>query len=187
MKKNIFSAFALAIVAVVFIQCDDDDAPALEYKQQGVIKGTVSGTTEIGNASINESFSYSQYQPALYDPDDGMSRYEVNDDGTIEIYVLRQDFKTGGYFYLDLQLDNGSDTTPSTYCDIRYRDNDFNGKVLDFYMSSSGNNLTISDFSFEQSSGRLKGNYVLTGDENSTGKNATVTGSFDVQVKQFVY
>jgi hypothetical protein len=184
--KSIFTAFAFAMAAVIFTQCDDDDVPALEYKQQGVIKGTITGTTEMDNISINESFSYSQYQAALSNIEDGTSYYEVDDDGEIDIYVIRQNFETGAYFYLAFSLDNANDTTPSKYCEMSYRDDDFNGKSFVFYMGSSGNNFTISDFSFEQASGRLKGKYVLEGDENSTGKNATVTGEFDIVVKQLI-
>jgi hypothetical protein len=184
--KSIFRIFGLAVATLMFAQCDDDDVPALEYLQQGVIKGTITGTTSEGSVAINESFSYSQYQPGLYGVD-AISYYETEDDGSIEINVVRQDLRTGGYFSLAFELDNAADTSPDAYVNLQYRDKDFNGKILDFYTSSSGNELTISDFTFESASGRTKGKYVLEGDENSTGKNATISGEFDVVVKPLIY
>jgi len=184
--KSIFRVFGLAVVTLIFAQCGDDDVPALEYLQQGVIKGTITGTTSEGSVAINESFSYSQYQPGLYGID-GISYYETDDDGSIDIYIVRQDMKTGGYFTFRFSLDDAADTEPDAYVNLQYHDNDFNGKILDFYMSSSANDLTISDFSFESASGRTRGKYVLEGSENSTGKNATVSGEFDVVVKPIIY
>lgn len=184
--KSIFRILGLAVVTLMFSQCNDDDVPALEYQQQGVIKGTITGTTSEGSIAINESFSYSQYQPGLYGIE-GFSFYETDDDGSIDIYIVRQDMKTGGYFTFRFSLDNAADTEPGAYVNLQYHDSDFDGKIFDFYMSSSGNDLTISDFSFETASGRTRGKYVLKGSENSTGKNATVNGEFDVVVKQVVF
>jgi hypothetical protein len=184
--KSIFRIFALAVATLTFTQCDDDDVPALEYQQQGVVKGTITGTTSEGSVAINESFSYSQYQPGLYGVDD-ISYYETDDDGSIDIRIVRHDLKTGGNILLAFSLDDAADTSPSVYSTLQYHDNDFNGKILDFYTSSSGNEFTISDFSFESASGRTKGKYVLEGDENSSGKNATINGEFDVVVKPIIY
>lgn len=184
--KSIFKVFALAVAMLMFVQCDDDDVPALEYQQQGVVKGTITGTTSEGSVAINESFSFSQYQPGLYGVD-GISYYEKDDDGSIDIRIVRHDLKTGGYILLTFSLDDAADTSPSANLTMQYHDNDFNGKIFDFFTSSSGNEFTISDFSFESASGRTKGKYILEGDENSTGKNATVGGEFDVVVKPIVY
>jgi hypothetical protein len=184
--KSIFRVFGLAVATLIFSQCGDDDVPALEYQQQGVIKGTITGTTSEGSVAINESFSYTQYQPGLYGIQ-SISYYETDDDGSIDIYIIRFDVETGGYFNFRFSLDDAADTQPNSYMNMQYRDNDFNDKVLDFYMSSSGNDLTISDFSFESASGRTKGKYVVEGTENSTGKNATISGEFDVVVKQVVH
>lgn len=184
--KSIFRVFGLAVATLMFMQCDDDDVPALEYQQQGVIKGTITGTTSEGSVAINESFSYSQYQPGLYGVS-AISYYETDDDGSIEIRIVRQDLKTGGYFTFTFSLNDAADTSPDAYLNMQYHDRDFNGKIFDFYISSSANELTISDFSFESASGRTRGKYVLEGDENSTGKNATVSGEFDVVVKPIIY
>jgi hypothetical protein len=184
--KSIIRVFGLAVVTLIFSQCGDDDVPALEYLQQGAIKGTITGTTSEGSVAINESFSYTQYQPGLYGIEN-FSYYEIDDDGSIDMHIVRQDLEDGGDFTFRFSLDDAADTEPAAYMNMQYHDNDFNGKILDFYTSSSGNELTITDFSFESASGRTRGKYVLTGTENSTGKNATVSGEFDVVVKQVVY
>lgn len=183
--KNIFRAFVFPVAALLLVQCGDDDVPALEYQQQGVIKGTITGTTREGSVAINESFSYSTYQPGLFGID-GFSYHRTFDDGSIEVYIVRQDVNAVGYFAFRFLLEDAADVTPEGYLNFLYHDKDFNGKILDFYMTSAGTGLTISEFSFESASGRAKGKYVLEGANNSTNKNATITGEFDVAVKELV-
>jgi hypothetical protein len=117
-----------------------------------------------------------------------MSYYEINDDGSIYARVIRHDVNTGGYVGFYFTLDDENDVTPEdVYYIVIYRNNNLDGKAFDFSTSSSGNDFSISDFSFDISSGRTKGKYVLEGTSNTTSKNATVTGEFDVVIKQVVY
>jgi hypothetical protein len=185
--KSAFKVLLMAAAIIVFARCSDDDEPALEYRQQGFVKGTIAGTTGSSSAIINESFTYSQYLPGLYG-EEGMSYYEINDDGSIYARVIRHDVNTGGYVGFYFTLDDENDVTPEdVYYIVIYRNNNLDGKAFDFSTSSSGNDFSISDFSFDISSGRTKGKYVLEGTSNTTSKNATVTGEFDVVIKQVVY
>ncbi|HEY9005267.1 hypothetical protein [Ohtaekwangia sp.] len=179
------TVLAMALCALVFFSgCSDDDVPAIEYVEQGFVKGTIKGTASDDKTAIDEQFSYNRYLPSsYYGP--YSSLYSVNSDESINIQIIRQDMQTGGIMSFQLTLANAQDTSPSYSISLTYiKETD---KILYFSMSTGSTNVAqISNFSFNASTGQVKGDYSLSGDKNSTDNTATVTGSFDVVVKKVI-
>lgn len=184
-SKRIFSSLLLIVVlSLAFTACKDDPQPAYEYKSQGYIKGKLTGTSEDNQYTFNEDFTLTQYSPFNGTPS---SAYQVNTGGSYSVAFVRSDFNNNRTVYISFFLDNASDTTPSDIeIDVTY-DKELSDKFVSFYMESSvDNTTTISDFTFDSSTGRAKGKYSLSGSDNSTGKAATITGDFDVVLKRNV-
>ena len=188
MKKNNLLLLGAICALSIFSSCNDDDIPAIEYEEQGVIKGTITGTASDDATAINEQFSYSRYNPSYYT---GLysSSYDLDDDGSIEMQIIRQDVKTGGGVQMNIYLDNASDTSPEYEINVVYIEE--SDKILYFSTegdsySDSDNESSITNFSFDSASGRVKGDFSISGNDNSTDNNSTVTGSFDVVVKQTI-
>lgn len=188
MKKNNLLLLGAICALSIFSSCKDDDIPAIEYEEQGVIKGTITGTASDDATSINEQFSYSKYNPSYY-TGPYSSSYSLDDDGSIEMQIIRQDVQIGGGVQIRLYLDNASDTSPDYEIGLTYvKETD---KILYFYTAGdsyaeSDNESAITNFSFDSASGRVKGDFTISGNDNSTDNNAMVTGSFDVVVKQSI-
>jgi hypothetical protein len=90
---------------------------------------------------------------------------------------------------LNLYLENATDTSPEYEINVVYIEE--SDKIL--YFSTSGdsyedsdNESSITNFSFDLASGRVKGDFSISGSDNTTDNNSTVTGSFDVVVKQTI-
>jgi hypothetical protein len=183
MKNNLLLSGAFCALTF-FASCSDDDIPAIEYKEQGSIKGQITGTASDDATAINESFSYSKYNPGYFDGPYA-SNYVVNDNGTIDIQIVRQDVQGGGGVYINLLLDGPGDTSPAYEVELTYiKESD---KILYFSTESdSDNESDLTNFSFDAASGRVKGDFSIEGSDNSTNNDATVTGSFDVVVKQVI-
>jgi hypothetical protein len=188
MKKNNLLLLGAFCALSIFSSCDDDDVPAIEYEEQGVIKGTITGTASDDATTINEQFSYSRYNPGYYDGPYASS-YILDDDGSIEMQIIRQDVQLGGGVRIGLYLESASDTSPEYQIRLDYlKETD---KILYFSTSAdsyfeSDNESSISNFSFDSASGRVKGDFTISGNDNSTDNNAIVSGSFDVVVKQSI-
>jgi hypothetical protein len=113
------------------------------------------------------------------------SYYEVNDDNSIQIYASRQDLKGGGAS-VQLYLETAADTSPDYNVYVTYLKEE-STKIIYFNMSTNGSNeATLTNFSFDQASGRLKGDFTITGENNSTDNAATIAGSFDLVVKESI-
>lgn len=189
MKKNNLLLLGAFCALSIFSSCDDDDIPALEYEEQGVIKGTITGTASDDATAINEQFSYSKYFLAGEEEGPYSSIYVTYDNDAVQMQIIRKNVQTGGEARLDLYLDDSSDTSPEYEIELSYiKETD---KILYFstYADSdedSNNESSITNFSFDSASGRVKGDFTISGNVNSTNNNATVTGSFDVVVKQAI-
>ncbi|HEY9044716.1 MAG TPA: hypothetical protein VIN08_02425 [Ohtaekwangia sp.] len=179
------SVLAMALCALVFFTgCSDDDIPAIEYIQQGSVQGSITGTASDDKTAIDEQFTYNRYAPsAYYGP--YSSLYSVHDDESIDIQIVRQDMQTGGLVTLQLSLDNEQDTSPDYNISITYiKETD---KILYFSMSTGSSNVSqLTNFTFNTTTGQVKGDYSISGISNSTNNTATVTGSFDVVVKKII-
>lgn len=185
MKKRslIVSAFLGLALTLGFTACDDDEvSPGLEYESQGFIKGDITGVSEDGSYVFDDDFKYSNYSLLL----STFSTYELNDDGSYEISLRRADFDDYGNATIGFTLDDENDTTPDGISiSLTWAEED-DDRIVTFSMGSSGNTATITEFSFNPETGRAKGKFSLSGDNNSTDNNALVTGSFDVIAKPIV-
>ncbi|HEY9044715.1 MAG TPA: hypothetical protein VIN08_02420 [Ohtaekwangia sp.] len=182
--NTVLKIYMLAVVALL-TACKDDDIPALEYQQQGFVKGTINGVASDNKTIINKSYEYTQFAPGLYPNGAAYSYYQVKPDGTINIRVLRQDIATGGYLSMGFSLSNDTDTSPDGI-NYTFQYTEKSDPYISFGMESGENDITITDFSFEKSSGHLKGKFEITGSANSTGNDARVTGEIDVVIKEVI-
>jgi hypothetical protein len=188
-KKNLLTTlFALAL-SLAFIGCSDDPQPAFEYRSQGFIKGTLTGTTNDNSYTFNEDFRFTQYTTAFSGDDIEAATYVVNDGGSYSVSIVRSDYDGSGYARISFLLDNASDKTPSNInIDFSYTIEESN-KFIVFYIDSDVDNTTTipeADFSFDAITGKVKGKFTLEGSDNSTEKSAKVTGEFDVVAKKIV-
>jgi hypothetical protein len=178
MKRIPLFLSILSVAAVLLGGCQDE-VPALEYANQGSIKGTITGSTQ-GNTVLNDQFTYSQYEKWRKASD-----YRI--DGGVYIFSLgRGDFNTGGSSFLEFTLSNASDTSPDNPRLIIEYYKDASDKYVYFYMDSdeAPNTISITEFTFNPSTGQIKGKYSITGTSNTTGKSATVAGDFDLIAKR---
>lgn len=186
MKKRswIVTLFLGLAMSFAVMSCNDDDIdPGLGYESQGYIKGSITGVSSDGSYVFDEDFNYKNYSLLL----NSISTYEIDGD-IYEFELSRADFDDYGSASIRFELSGAEDTTPD---DIRIsiswaeeRKND----IITFSMNSTNgeNTVAITDFSFNEDTGRVKGKYTMTGTGNSTNKNALVTGEFDVVAKPII-
>lgn len=180
----IVSTFLGLALSFGFMSCNDDDndAPGLEYESQGYIKGNITGVSEDGSHVFDEDFKYTDYSLLL----NTVSTYERNDDNSYEIDLTRADYGDYGQASISFDLSDAEDTTPENInISITWADEE-DDQFITFNMSSGGNTVTITDFSFNPETGRAKGKYTLNGTNNSTDNNALVSGDFDVIAKPVI-
>lgn len=180
---KLFASILMLVLFVSFSACEDDPQPAIEYKTEGFIKGTIVGTSGDGSYTFNDDFNYKQY--ALFG--ESVSYYEINDDGSYEIELVRNNFETGGYARIRLDLSDAADTTPENIGFWITYFKESSDQLIYFSMSSGiENTFEITDFNFNAETGKVTGEYTLSGSDNSTDKNATITGEFNVTAKKIV-
>jgi hypothetical protein len=187
MKKYVL--FAMVVTALITVAgCSDDDIPALEYSTQGEIKGTIKGTRRNEDVTFEETFAYSRYQKTEGDH----SRYYLHtdlgapgDEG-ISINVYRGDMTLGGFVRLSVDMDNATDSTPNVRANVSFVKEDKQIFVFTAVadMNEYADDLKVTNFSFDQPSGRLRGDFSFATPYNSTTKDAEVTFSVDVVVKR---
>lgn len=169
----------------LMVSCDDD-TPAVEYKTGGSIKGTITGTQSDGTTEIDESFNYKQYL-RVYDGE-GVSGYQIDaDDGEVYISIFRRDINKGGYVYMNIYMDSESDTDPEVNFYLNYMEQTATERFVFSSSSSTSDDLTLSDFSFDSETGRVMGTFSIENSDNSSGNDATIEGTFDVTLAQLEY
>lgn len=184
MKKTNLMMALFAALAMVFTGCKDEEIPALEYKSQGFIKGTLVGETSEGE-DLNEQFTFSQYT--------GISSYyssfeNIEDEDFYSFRISRQDINNGGHVELVFTLDE-LNSTSTIGPDITFSfKKETNNQITLFDVSNhyGVNTKEITNLSFDENTGRLKGNFEIVGNKNSSGEDATISGEFDVIVKKIV-
>ncbi len=181
-QTKIFASLLMVVLSISFIGCSDDPQPALEYKTDGYIKGKIVGISEDNSYTFNDDFNFTQYSTLV----GAGSTYEIYDDGSFYIQMERFEFSSGGSAELSFELSNAADVTPDNMdIEIRYY-KELNDKIVYFNMENDGNTFSITDFTFDVTTGKVKGKYTLSGSFNSTYKNATVSGDFEVTAKKLV-
>lgn len=185
MKKRswIVTLFLGLTLSFAMLSCDDDVEPGLGYESQGYIKGNITGVSSDGSYVFDEDFNYKNYSLLL----NSVSTYEI-DGGTYEFRLSRADYDDYGQAYISFELSDADDNTPNNVeIEINWakeRRND----IITFNMDSDdgANTVSITEFSFNEDTGRVKGKYSMNGSSNSTNKNALVTGEFDVIAKPVI-
>ncbi len=181
-QTKVFASLLMLVLSSFFIGCSDDPQPALEYKTEGYIKGKIVGVSYDNSYAFSDDFNYSQYLSL-----GGIeSYYQINDDGSYYIGLIRSDYSSRGSVKLEFKITNTTEVIPvQSYWYVEYY-KELNDKIVKFNMSSSNNTVVITDFTFDAATGKVKGKYTLSGSTNSTHKNATVSGDFDLTAKKRV-
>ena len=179
MKKKKYITLLLCAGSLLFIRCKED-APAIEYIQQGLMKGTVRGTFYDNETEFNESFNFSAYAPALGGDFPG---YKVDEDGTVVVFAYRYDVSTNSYMNLVIYLyDEGMNPLLSDFNFWLYRE-----REEIFVLGMDGNNdVTLTNLSFDIKTGRFKTDIQVEGSHNTTENDATLEASVDVVLKHWV-
>jgi uncharacterized lipoprotein YehR (DUF1307 family) len=183
-KSSVWIALFAIAISGFLTSCNDDDdpQPALEYKTEGTIKGKITGVTKDNTYTFNDDFNFTQYSLLT----DAYASYQVNTDGSYDINLTRADYANDGLANISFGLSTAADTTPDdAEFEIDYY-KEVDNKIIYFSMNSDDgtNTLTFTDFSFDSSTGKVKGKYTMGGATNSTTKNATVAGEFELMARK---
>jgi lipopolysaccharide export LptBFGC system permease protein LptF len=186
--RNLLPPIVALLFVSILMSCGDDPQPALEYKAQGYMRGTITGTSFDESYTFNDKFSYAQYisgdnSTYTYMPDNDLYYFSIN----------RSDYNNSSAFSIYFTIENFSDTTPeNAMYNFGYK-KELKNKIVTFSMYSGfygGDTkeeaMQISDFSFNEDTGRVRGKYTVTSDNNTTQKNASITGDFDVVLKKII-
>jgi hypothetical protein len=195
MHHNITSFLTVTLFCTVILVtgCQNDDIPALEYRSSGVIKGTIQGTSRNGDV-LNEDFKYTQH-PRAWNTAEQQNwatvphytvtpAHEGNPFETTVINLYSESTSETGQANIRLYLWDEDQTKVSAWnVNMLHREQKDNQTVVfEWY----GSQTEITEFSFDRTSGRVKGKFILSGASNSTGKDARVEGEFDMTIKQLV-
>jgi hypothetical protein len=194
MKK--LSVLAFASVLLIFGGCKKE-GPAgptgatgsagsnYSMPSDGYIKGTITGTRADGITPINISFNHAYYQsigtmtPGGWWVDTAFSFTRYN--GSVQ---SSQNNNISLYF----DITNLSSSTPSVWASTtagQFWQNDGNTKIFDFSFNSSST-ITITNFSYNNSTGVVSGSFTVNISSTSTGYPATITGTFQATLKEYV-
>jgi len=171
-------AFIWSLVA-----CKQDDPdPDLGFKQEGFIKGKITGVSKDNSYTFNDDFNYTQYSLLT----GSNATYELRGDTAFYFLLTRAD-NSVGYANIGFWLPKTNSVAPyNFYMNISYTKETPN-ELIQFAMTSiSKNSFVITDFSFDQSTGKVKGKYSLVGKGIYSGKDATVIGEFELTAKKEV-
>ena len=172
----------LMLVSALSITGCKEEIPAIKYRQQGFIKGTINGTAYDDKTPFTRSFTYTQYSPLL---NFWNSTFRLKTDGSVYLQASRIDFVTAGNVQFSMQLKDVGAKAPldQTFALAYYEEGN---EIFFFDMQEFKNSISFTDFSFDADTGRLKFNYTLKGETNSTNNTAVVTGSVDIVLKKEV-
>lgn len=189
MNKLIKSAASLALVmfAFGFVSCDDDDVKVLglnKAARYGNIRVTFEGTRPDG-----ESFEATKNFKFM--AEDGPYSSEVEFDGSfMEFDITRwygavDDYNNYNYANLELEVDNDEvDDTEFFVATsiISTSDNTF-FYINDYFYPTAEE---ITDYSFNEDTGKLKYKFTTTSTDNTTGFDLTITVEVDVTVFEYI-
>lgn len=178
--KNLLAISLLSVL--MFSSCKKDEKGDTVFFGNGSVTGTIKGT-KLDNSVLDETFTFSKYLPILNE-----QYYQINYNNNNQYdFNIEYSDENSNSFNLEFTLSALTDNTPA---DIDFYINYYKtkeaNKILHFDMSENNNTTVISDFSFEANTGRLKCKLVVTGTNNTTEKNATVTANIDITLKERV-
>lgn len=176
MKKHFSYLILFTLCIGMMSSCKKDEGEDL-FVKNGSVKGTINGIAQDATV-LDESFSFHTYLDYM-----DKQYYQVT---TVGDYDFTIDFsrEDGSTLRIEFTLSSATDNIPSS---VYFNLNNYTRKdntLIDFSMRSINNNFSLTDFSFDEKSGRTKGKFIITGDDNSTNNSATVTGTFDVNLEK---
>ncbi|MBT1690872.1 hypothetical protein [Dawidia soli] len=177
MKKRpmMMRSFAVALVCTASVALTNCANEADQIKSSTTASGEVAGNFVKGTVGEN-TFQFAQSPGASVGNTD--SYYIVRDNGDIDVNIFRNDGENGAAM-LYFVLKNGDVQNPSEpYMQITNAD----GFVMD--SNAASNKLTVTNFSFDRSTGRVSGKLQLSGAGNNLETNTSVSSDFDVVVKE---
>ena len=181
MRINKFFLPLLCAGCFLLTRCNDDIL-AIRYEQPGFVQGKITGIDESG-AGFVKDFKLSKYIPFL---GQNNTSYTVDPgDGSIEISFELKDHREDSYCLIVLLLDDEDDVDP-TFSNFYLYLSEEKDKLFTFYMTDSGNDINLSNFSFDRATGKVTGTYTVDGTQNSTGNTAIINGTFDLIVREFI-
>jgi hypothetical protein len=174
MKKQFSFLILLTLCIGMISSCKKDEDESL-FVSNGSVNGTINGIAK-DNTVLDESFSFNTYLDYM-----DKQYYQVTTSGEYE-FEINYSREDGSSFDIEFTLSSATDVTPD---DVYIRITNFtrkNNTLIYFFMPSTNNICSLSDFSFDANSGRAKGKIIVTGSNNSTDNSATVVANFDVNV-----
>jgi hypothetical protein len=175
--KNLVATVVLA--ALVFSSCKKDEKGDTVFFSNGSATGTIKGT-KTDNSILDETFTFNKYIPILNN-----QYYLRTSNNQLKFYIEFSDENNNG-LNLEFTLSSTADNTPENIDFWIEFNKTSDNKIFHYDMTDNNNTAVISDFTFDESTGKLKCKLVVTGTNNSTEKNATVTASIDVTLKERV-
>jgi hypothetical protein len=171
--------YRILLVVVLFIfclGCKDNDQNVLLYKTGGFIKGKVQGALNENSYFFDDDFIYRQYN------NETESRYSKVGGSTYRAYIQRRIVNSGVYVTLGFNFTADDSNTDFAAIEVLYR-KESGSKIYQFYSYAnpeSQNTISITDFSFDQATGRVRGKFSHLSTFNVPGHEVTVEGEFDV-------
>lgn len=172
--KNLLAISLLSVILVS--SCKKDEKGDTIFVSNGSATGTIKGT-KTDNSVLDETFTFNKYTQLSEVP------YYIVNPNEVEFNIYFND-ENGSEFKLQFSLSSLTDNTPGDIdFELKYFKTTENS-LFQFVLDNYGNISQITDFSFDSSTGKLKCKLVVTGNTNSTLKNATVTANIDVTLKK---
>ena len=179
MKKTIF---ILAAIIIAFSACEKDETGDKVYYSNGSVTGTLSGIKK-DNSSMEESFDFNQYLNVL-----DQQYFKIDPVSMIYSFNIEFRSKDNSWINLEFTLSSSTDPTPDNVKFSLDYYKDYGSNVFHFDMSDNNNNIknttTVSDFSFDRTTGRVMCKILMTGEDNSSDNEATIEATYDVILKQ---
>ena len=170
-KKSLFLLVASAFLLIS--SCKKDDKDANLFIENGSVTGTIGGQKSDGSV-LNETFAFNKYMGYTE------QQYYYLDGAT---YVVLMDFSAddGSYWNIKFSLPNALSTNPNL---VSFGFDYFKrtgNSLFEFNISQQATNTpTFSGFTFDSTTGRVKGKLSIIGAGNSANKTDTVKSNFDI-------
>jgi len=179
MKTDKF-IIGLVLLGIAFTSCkkDDDYVKWSDiYSNGGYVKVNIIGLSQ-DSISLNESFIAEKYSSYSLDQDASYSK--SSGDYSFDFSRYTDNFGSNG---ISNAFTNNGNNFSVLHFDLQYQKKLDNGKVMDLSIYSSSATSSISNFSFDENSCILKGEYsfIYT---SSYHKTITISGDFNLKVTQ---
>lgn len=180
MKKIAKTILLVVSVVLIVCSCKKEDKGDILFLSNGHATGTINGT-KVDGSPLNETFSFSEYLDYL-----SKQYYTVNL-AKEYFFLVELTSKDGSGIGLEFKLSSSADNSPENIdFSIKYYKTTGNTLFI-FGMGDAENTVSITDFSFDVNTGKIKGKIKVIGSNNTTKNSASVEGTFDLTLKKVVY